>query len=82
MSLLRYEEAAGHYERALAGLRALGGGGGDRLPLLVRFGNAQRLAGDGEGARATLGQHLAATVRTGLVCAYDPSPGSAPRWEF
>jgi hypothetical protein len=30
---------------------------------------------------ATLGQHLAATVRTGTFCAYEPDPRVAVRWD-
>ncbi len=54
MATLGFEEAAGHYERALAAERAAGSDPARRLDLLLEFGHAQRLAGDEDGARATL----------------------------
>src|SRR5262249_3203562 len=50
---LGYDEAAGHFERALQVSRALAMPPGERLSLLVPLGHAQQAAGDDEGARAT-----------------------------
>ena len=50
---LGYEEAAGHFERALQASRGGGGAPGTRLGILLPLGLAQRAAGDDEGARAT-----------------------------
>jgi hypothetical protein len=52
---LAYEDAAGHYERALAVLdRARGEAAGLRCELLLGMGDARRCAGDVIGARACL----------------------------
>ena len=51
---LGYEEAAGHFERALQASRGGAVDATTRLQLLVVFGQAQQAAGDDEGARATL----------------------------
>jgi tetratricopeptide (TPR) repeat protein len=51
---LGYEEAAGHFERALQASRTGAVEVATRLQLLVVFGQAQQAAGDDEGARATL----------------------------
>jgi tetratricopeptide (TPR) repeat protein len=54
MNALGFEEAAGHFERALHAERRAGGTPRTRLDLLLRFGEAQSSAGDEDGARATL----------------------------
>src|SRR5690606_28681737 len=51
-----FEEAAGHYERALQALRGAGSDPVQRLELLLKFGDAQRWAGDEDGAHATLSE--------------------------
>ncbi|MEW6268641.1 MAG: AAA family ATPase, partial [Thermodesulfobacteriota bacterium] len=51
--LLGYEEACGHYERALVAQRSLGAPSRRRLPLLLDFADVQALAGDVDGLRAT-----------------------------
>jgi tetratricopeptide (TPR) repeat protein len=51
---LGYEEAAGHFERALQASRGGAVDAATRLQLLLVFGQAQQAAGDDEGARATL----------------------------
>ena len=51
---LGYEEAAGHFERALQASRAGGVAADRRLSLLIAFAQAQEAAGDDGGARATL----------------------------
>lgn len=50
---LGFEEAAGHFERALRVARIAGLPADERWNLLVQFGELQRLACDEEGARAT-----------------------------
>lgn len=35
-----------------------------------------------EGADPALGRHLAATIRTGTYCVYDPEGDGAPRWDL
>jgi tetratricopeptide (TPR) repeat protein len=50
---LGYEEAAGHFERALQASRGAGVSAEVRLSILLPLGHAQRAAGDEEGARAT-----------------------------
>lgn len=50
---LGYEEAAGHYERALEAQVTTGRPLAERLPLLLRFGDAQIGAADVDGFRAT-----------------------------
>jgi tetratricopeptide (TPR) repeat protein len=51
---LGYEEAAGHFERALQASRTGTIDAATRLRLLIAFGQAQEAAGDEDGARATL----------------------------
>jgi hypothetical protein len=51
--LLGYEEAAGHYERALAAQLSLCAPADERLPVLLDFAEVQALAGDLDGLRAT-----------------------------
>ena len=51
---LGYEEAAGHFERALQASRTGTIDAATRLRLLIAFGQAQQAAGDEDGARATL----------------------------
>src|SRR5262245_15796380 len=51
---LGYEEAAGHFERALQASRGTAVSADVRLSILLPLGSAQQAAGDGEGARATL----------------------------
>lgn len=50
---LGYEDAAGHYERALEAQATTGRPLAERLPLLLRFGEAQTGAADVDGFRAT-----------------------------
>jgi tetratricopeptide (TPR) repeat protein len=50
---LGYDEAAGHFERALQASRGSAMSPGERLSLLLPLGHAQQAAGDDEGARAT-----------------------------
>ena len=50
---LGYEEAAGHFERALQASRTGTIDAATRLRLLIAFGQAQQAAGDEDGARAT-----------------------------
>jgi hypothetical protein len=50
---LGWEEAAGHYERALDALTAVGADAGERLHVLLALGDAQACGGDTEGFRAT-----------------------------
>jgi hypothetical protein len=50
---LGYEEASGHYERALEAQLATGRPLAERLPLLLRFGETQIGAADVEGFRTT-----------------------------
>jgi tetratricopeptide (TPR) repeat protein len=51
---LGFEEAAGHYGRALRSDRGEAREPSRRLELLLKFGDAQRCAGDEDGAHATL----------------------------
>src|SRR5215468_2071669 len=51
---LGYEEAAGHFERALQASRGTTVSTDARLSILLPLGSAQQAAGDAEGARATL----------------------------
>jgi tetratricopeptide (TPR) repeat protein len=51
---LGYEEAAGHFERALQASRGAAVSPDTRLSILLPLGTAQQAAGDAEGARATL----------------------------
>src|SRR5262249_52086970 len=50
---LGYEEAAGHFERALQASRGAAVSAYLRLAILLPLGHAQRASGDEEGARAT-----------------------------
>lgn len=50
---LGYEEAAGHFERALEAMSGTGRPLAERLPVLLRFGEAQICADDVDGFRAT-----------------------------
>jgi tetratricopeptide (TPR) repeat protein len=50
---LGYEEAAGHFERALEAQISVGRPLAERVPLLLRFGETQIGAGDVEGFRAS-----------------------------
>jgi hypothetical protein len=50
---LGWEEAAGHYERALQAQLVVGAEPQARMPLLYDFGRAQRRTGDHDGARAS-----------------------------
>jgi DNA-binding winged helix-turn-helix (wHTH) protein/tetratricopeptide (TPR) repeat protein len=56
LQLLAYEEAAGHYERALQALDLNPGDDGERCRLLLALGEAQSISGEREKARATFRQ--------------------------
>lgn len=50
-----------------------------RLNVTRAIRSAIRRIGEGH---PDLEQHLAACLRTGTFCSYDPKPGEAPRWEL
>jgi hypothetical protein len=62
---LGYEEAAGHYERALQAQLVVRTEPRERMPLLYDFARAQRRTGDNDGARATFLELAAPRARRG-----------------
>lgn len=83
MDALGFEEAATYLERALEAARGLGAPPAERVPLLLELGEAQRRAGDEEGAIATCAEaaRLARDLDDPLVVARVALGMSAARAE-
>jgi predicted ATPase len=80
--LLAYEEAIGHYERALQVLELQGADEGQRCELLLALGDAQRWTNDIAAARVTF--QRAASWRVSLGCGWEHGRrrlfSVVPRW--
>jgi predicted ATPase len=88
IALLAYEEAVGHYQRALQLLELTEPNATRRCALLLALGDAQLKAGEARNARDSFRQvaalakiqkvhpglwrHLFASIRTGTFCSYHP----------